>query len=143
MATKKKKKLATSSKRVAKKVAKKPAAKAAKSLAKRPAAKAARKPPAKRPAKHQVVHWEIQSRAPERLHSFYADALGWEIDTNNPMRYGMVASGGPQGIDGGIGGTLGPCSHVYVYAPVPRLPVPQVRTHASRGFNLSPHSVHI
>ncbi len=140
MATKKKKKLATSSKRVAKKVAKKPAAKAAKSLAKRPAAKAARKPPAKRPAKHQVVHWEIQSQAPEKLHSFYADALGWEIDTNNPMRYGMVASGGPQGIDGGIGGAPGTISRVLVYAMVPSIPGVLERIVSLGGKTLMPRT---
>ena len=48
---------------------------------------------------HQVVHWEIQSDNPETLHRFYAEALGWAIDTNNPMGYGMVSSKGAEGIN--------------------------------------------
>jgi predicted enzyme related to lactoylglutathione lyase len=140
MAAKKKKKLAASSKSVAKKAAKSPAAKAAKKPAKRAAAKAAARPPAKAPAKHQVVHWEIQSPAPERLHSFYADALGWEIDTNNPMRYGMVASGGPRGIDGGIGGTQGTSSRVLVYAMVPSIPPVLERIGSLGGKTLMPRT---
>jgi predicted enzyme related to lactoylglutathione lyase len=139
MAAKKKKKLPASSKRVAKKAAKSPAAKA-KRPAKMAAAKAAKRPPAKPPAKHQVVHWEIQSRAPERLHSFYADALGWEIDTNNPMRYGMVASGGPQGIDGGIGGAPGTSSRVLVYAMVPSIPGVLERIVSLGGKTLMPRT---
>jgi len=136
MAAKKKKKLAASSKRVAKKAAKRPAAKAAK----RPAEKVATKSPKKRAAKHEVVHWEIQSLAPEKLHSFYAGALGWEIDANNPMRYGMVASGGPQGIDGGIGGTQSPSSRVLVYASVPSIPVVLERIESLGGKTLMPRT---
>jgi predicted enzyme related to lactoylglutathione lyase len=164
----KKKNLATSSKRVAKKAAKGSVAKAAKGsvakgakgsvakgakgsvakgakgsvakAAKKPAAKTAASSPKKRAAKHEIVHWEIQSRAPERLHSFYADALGWEIDTNNPMRYGMVASGGPQGIDGGIGGTQGTSSRVLVYAAVPSIPLVLERIESLGGKTLMPRT---
>jgi hypothetical protein len=73
------------------------------------------------PRVHSVVHWEIQSQAPERLHRFYADALGWQVNANNPMNYGMVASKGKAGIDGGIGGAQGPGSRVTVYAAVPSI----------------------
>ena len=86
--------------------------------AKRPARKAA---PAKPKAKHPVVHWEIQSMDPARLHSFYTNVFGWKIDTNNPMGYGMVQSGGGGGIGGGIGGTQMPASKVLVYASVPSI----------------------
>ena len=70
---------------------------------------------------HPVVHWEIQSRNPERLHSFYAEAFGWKIDADNPMKYGMVASKGREGINGGIGGTQEPDSRVVVYSAVPSI----------------------
>jgi predicted enzyme related to lactoylglutathione lyase len=111
MASKKAKKKST--KRAGKPVAKK--------AAKRSAAK---KAPAKRAPKgplHQVIHWEIQSKSPERLHGFYRDVFAWNIDTNNPMKYGMVASGGEHGIDGGIGGTESPSSDVLVYVGTPSI----------------------
>jgi predicted enzyme related to lactoylglutathione lyase len=117
----------------AKKKAKKKAmaapSRAGKATAKRAAAK-----PAKRAAKsrkpaaakgrarvHEIVHWEIQSQDPVKLHKFYAEAFGWKIDANNPMQYGMVSSAGKDGIDGGIGGTEGPGSRVVVYAEVPEI----------------------
>jgi predicted enzyme related to lactoylglutathione lyase len=65
------------------------------------------------------VHWEIQSQNPTKLHKFYGEVFGWTIDANNPMQYGMVSSGGREGIDGGIGGTEGGASRVLVYAAVP------------------------
>ena len=86
--------------------------------AKRPVRRAA---PAKAKSKHPVVHWEIQSMDPGRLHSFYTNVFGWKIDTNNPMGYGMVQSGGGGGIGGGIGGTQMPASKVLVYASVPSI----------------------
>jgi predicted enzyme related to lactoylglutathione lyase len=87
--------------------------------AKRPAARAAA--PAKAKPRHPVVHWEIQSQDPGRLHSFYSSVFGWKIDSNNPMNYGMVASDGSGGIAGGIGGTQMPESRVLVYAAVPSI----------------------
>ncbi len=98
---------------------KKPAAKkpAKKAAARKAAPRRAAAP--KKPAGPAIVHWEIQSQTPDRLHSFYADVFGWKIDANNPMNYGMVASGrGAGGIDGGIGGTQSPGSRVVVYAQV-------------------------
>jgi predicted enzyme related to lactoylglutathione lyase len=133
MATKKKskktaKKTTAPKKPVAKKTAtKKPAAK--KTAMKKPVAKkAARKAPARKAAApkaphvaHPVMHWEIQSQRPADLHAFYSDVLGWAIDANNPMNYGMVTSGGAKGINGGIGGSPAPGSRVLVYAEVPAI----------------------
>ena len=93
-----------------------------KSAPKRAAKPAAKKPPnVKGPRVHSVVHWEIQSQNPERLHSFYRDAFGWVIDANNPMNYGMVQSKGDEGINGGIGGSPQGGSRVTVYAAVPSI----------------------
>jgi uncharacterized protein len=98
-------------------------------------AKASKRRAAKAPAKKapvEVVHWEIQSRDPGKLHAFYADAFGWTIDANNPMQYGMVASGGPRGIDGGIGGAQSGGSRVVVYASVASI-VPTLQRIESLG----------
>ncbi|HEX8791519.1 MAG TPA: VOC family protein [Polyangiaceae bacterium] len=107
-------------KRGSKKAKKAGKAKAApkRAAAKRPVRRAA---PPKPKAKHPVVHWEIQSMDPARLHSFYTNVFGWKIDTNNPMGYGMVQSGGGGGIGGGIGGTQMPSPKVVVYASVPSI----------------------
>jgi predicted enzyme related to lactoylglutathione lyase len=91
----------------AKKIAKKGAAKRA--AAKAPVAKVA----------HQVVHWEIQARDAAAEQRFYRDLFGWTIDANNPMNYGLVSSGGKDGIDGGIGGSAEGGSRVVVYVTVP------------------------
>jgi predicted enzyme related to lactoylglutathione lyase len=107
-------------KKTKKSAAKKPAKKAAPRKA--AAKKAAPKRAAARTAKQagpSIVHWEIQSQMPDKLHTFYADAFGWKVDANNPMNYGMVSSGGKEAIDGGIGGSPGaPGSRVLVYANV-------------------------
>lgn len=106
-------------KKAKKSAAKKPAKRAA---AKKPAAKKAapkRAAAAPKKAGPSIVHWEIQSTTPDKLHTFYADVFGWKIDANNPMNYGMVSSGGKEGIDGGIGGSMGGGpSKVLVYADV-------------------------
>ena len=50
-----------------------------------------------------VIHFEIVSKDADKLHSFYSDVFGWNIDASNPMNYGIVDNGG-EGINGGIGG---------------------------------------
>lgn len=65
-----------------------------------------------------IVHWEIQAQDAKRIQRFYADLFGWKIDSANPMNYGMVASKGNGGIDGGIGGTMSGRSRLLVYATV-------------------------
>jgi hypothetical protein len=135
-----------STKKPVKKTAK-PAPKAAKKAA--PAKKAARKaaPPkraavrkARKPSGPQIVHWEIQSQSPETLHDFYADVFGWDIDTNNAMKYGMVASGGADGINGGIGGSQAPGSRVLVYANVPSIDATLARIAELGGATILPRT---
>jgi uncharacterized protein len=111
-------KKATPKKTAAKAPAKKPVAK--KAAPKKTAARKAPAPKAPHVA-HPVMHWEIQSQRPAELHAFYADVLGWAIDANNEMNYGMVTSGGAKGINGGIGGSPAPGSRVVVYAEVPKI----------------------
>jgi predicted enzyme related to lactoylglutathione lyase len=133
-----------SSKKKAKKAGKKVKAAARKPVAKRAAAApkraAARKAAPKKPKpKHPIVHWEIQSKNPAQLQSFYANAFGWAIDANNPMNYGMVTSGGGEGsINGGIGGTQGPVSKVIVYAAVPSIDATLGRIQQHGGRTVMP-----
>ncbi len=125
-----------------KKAAPKKAAPKKKVVAKKAAAARAPAPP-KKPAgpKHQVLHWEIQSTQPERLHSFYRDVFGWEINADNPMKYGMVSSGrGSNGIDGGIGGSMGPTAKTLVYAGVPSIEEALVKVSEKGGRTIMPRS---
>jgi predicted enzyme related to lactoylglutathione lyase len=111
-----------------------------KTTSSRPAKRRAAKAPKKKASAAQVVHWEIQSQNPTKLHQFYADAFSWKIDANNPMRYGMVASGGPQGIDGGIGGTQAPGSRIVVYAAVPSIVTTLERIESLGGKTIMPRT---
>ena len=74
-----------------------------------------------------VVHFEVIGKDAEKLTSYYAELFGWEIDSNNPMHYGIVAREGNTnaegvGIGGGVGG--GPDGyegHVTFYVEVPNV----------------------
>ncbi len=55
-----------------------------------------------------VVHFEVVGKDGEKLQQYYSKLFGWQIDANNPMKYGMVARDGNTGPDGvGIGGGVG------------------------------------
>jgi predicted enzyme related to lactoylglutathione lyase len=114
--------------------------KAAKKAAPKKAAAKKAMPTKAKLIKHEIVHWEIQAQNPARLHDFYGEALGWDIDTNNPMKYGMVASGGPEGINGGIGGSPGPGSRVLVYAQVASIPALLERIESLGGKTIMPRT---
>ena len=65
----------------------------------------------------KVVHFEILGNNPEELNKFYSKVFEWEIDTNNPIGYGMVKSSGKGSIGGGIGkveGGLPPHAIFYI-----------------------------
>ena len=49
-----------------------------------------------------VVHFELVTRDGAAAQAFYSDVFGWKVDANNPMKYGMVDTGGDEGIGGGI-----------------------------------------
>ena len=109
----------------AKKTAKKSSKKAVKKTAapkrsakRSPAKKAASSRKTAKVAKPTIVHWEIQAKDAKRIQRFYADLFGWTIEASNPMNYGMVASGGKDAINGGIGGSPNGASRVLVYASV-------------------------
>jgi uncharacterized protein len=72
-----------------------------------------------------VVHFEIVGADGEKLQSYYSELFGWEIDANNPMKYGIVPREGNLNKDGvGIGGGVGTGpegypGHVTFYVEVP------------------------
>ena len=72
-----------------------------------------------------VVHFEIIGNDGDKLRSYYSDLFGWEIDADNPMKYGSVQREGNVNPDGvGIGGGIGPgpegyAGHVTFYVEVP------------------------
>jgi uncharacterized protein len=55
-----------------------------------------------------VVHFEVIAQDPEKLHGYYSELFGWEIDADNPVNYGIVARDANTNADGiGIGGGVG------------------------------------
>jgi uncharacterized protein len=72
-----------------------------------------------------VVHFEITGQDAKKLAGYYSDLFGWEIDSNNPMNYGIVPREGNTSPDGvGIGGGIaegpeGYPGHVTFYVDVP------------------------
>jgi uncharacterized protein len=72
-----------------------------------------------------VVHFEIIGKDADKLKSYYSDLFGWEIDSDNPMNYGIVPRDGNVNPDGvGIGGGVGTgpegyAGHVTFYVEVP------------------------
>ena len=72
-----------------------------------------------------VVHFEIVGKDAEKLQSYYSELFGWEIDSSNPMNYGLVqreanVNADGVGIGGGVGaGPDGYDGHVTFYVEVP------------------------
>jgi predicted enzyme related to lactoylglutathione lyase len=73
-----------------------------------------------------VVHFEIVGKDGEKLQRYYGELFGWNIQADNPMKYGMVdgketkTADGQQGIGGGVGqGPDGYEGHVTFYVAVP------------------------
>jgi predicted enzyme related to lactoylglutathione lyase len=72
-----------------------------------------------------VVHFEIAGKDVDKLKAYYSDLFGWEIDSDNPMNYGLVQRDGNVNADGvGIGGGIGQGpegypGHVTFYVEVP------------------------
>jgi hypothetical protein len=72
-----------------------------------------------------VVHFEIVGKDAQRLQRYYSDLFGWEVNSDNPMNYGLVQREGNVNADGvGIGGGVGAgpegyAGHVTFYVEVP------------------------
>jgi uncharacterized protein len=72
-----------------------------------------------------VVHFEVIGIDGKKLQTYYSELFGWEMDTDNPMDYGVVQREGNVNADGiGIGGGVaggpeGYAGHVTFYVEVP------------------------
>jgi uncharacterized protein len=86
-----------------------------------------------------VVHFEVIGKDPEALQSFYSDLCGWEIDSDNPMNYGVVqretnVNDDGVGIGGGVGaGPEGYDGHVTFYIEVPDVEAALARAESLGG----------
>jgi hypothetical protein len=86
-----------------------------------------------------VVHFEIVGKDAAKLHSYYSELFGWEIDADNPLNYGIVsrdANVSPDGI--GIGGGIasgpeGYDGHVTFYIGVPDVEAALARAESLGG----------
>lgn len=65
-----------------------------------------------------VVHFEIMGGNGNELEKFYSELFGWKINSNNPMKYGIVETGGPGGINGGVGPAHDGNKRISIYAQV-------------------------
>ena len=65
-----------------------------------------------------VVHWEIIGPDATALQGFYRDLFDWRVEAHNPWQYGLVETGGEQGINGGIGPDQQNGRRVTVYVEV-------------------------
>lgn len=69
-----------------------------------------------------IVHFEIMGGSDGQLEAFYAGLFGWRINSNNPMKYGVVDTGDAKSINGGVGISHDGNKRVTVYAQVQDLP---------------------
>jgi hypothetical protein len=66
-----------------------------------------------------VVHFEIMGAEGNQLERFYAELFGWKIDSNNPMKYGVVDTEAELGgINGGVGPAKDGSKRVSIYVQV-------------------------
>lgn len=89
-----------------------------------------------------VVHFEIIGKDGDKLKSYYSELFGWEIDSDNPMNYGIVQREGNTNTDGvGIGGGVGGgpegyAGHVTFYVEVPDVEAALARAESLGGSRI-------
>ena len=71
-----------------------------------------------------VVHFEVIGKDAATLQRYYSQLFGWEVDADNPLKYGSVAREGNTnadgaGIAGGIAALPDYTGHVTFYVEVP------------------------
>jgi predicted enzyme related to lactoylglutathione lyase len=47
-----------------------------------------------------VVHFEVIGKDGQKLQSYYGELFGWQIDSSNPMNYGVVQRDGNTNSEG-------------------------------------------
>jgi predicted enzyme related to lactoylglutathione lyase len=86
-----------------------------------------------------VVHFEIIGGEGNELETFYRELFGWKINSNNPMKYGIVETGGgPGGINGGVGTANDGGKRVSIYAQVKDLQATLDRVNQLGGKTVLP-----
>ncbi len=86
---------------------------------------------------NHVTHFEVLvANDAETAWTFYADVFGWKINSDNPMRYGLVDTGG--GIGGGIGKSMDGKNHTTFYVEVDDPQAVLDRVEKSGGKTLMP-----
>ncbi|MEO7198295.1 MAG: VOC family protein [Solirubrobacterales bacterium] len=89
-----------------------------------------------------VVHFEVIGKDGDKLKSYYSELFGWEIDSNNPMNYGVIQREGNTGTDGvGVGGGVssgpeGYEGHVTFYVAVPDVEEALVKAESLGGSRI-------
>jgi predicted enzyme related to lactoylglutathione lyase len=87
-----------------------------------------------------VIRFEIMGGKGNQLEKFYGDLFGWKIDSNNPMKYGMVDTGTQGGINGGVGPSQDGGKRVSVYVQVEDLDVVLAKAEKLGGKTILPPS---
>ena len=87
-----------------------------------------------------VVRFEIMGGKANQLENFYEDLFGWTIDSNNPMKYGIVDTGNQTGINGGVGTTQDGIRRVSVYIEVEDLDATLAKAEKFGGKTILPPS---
>ena len=87
-----------------------------------------------------VVRFEIMGGKGNQLEEFYKELFGWKIDSNNPMKYGMVDTGSPGGINGGVGTGQDGRNRVSVYIEVESLDATLAKAEKLGGKTILPPS---
>lgn len=65
-----------------------------------------------------VVHFEIMGGNGNELEQFYSQLFEWNINSNNPMQYGVIDTAGTGNIGGGVGPSRDGGKRVTVYVQV-------------------------
>lgn len=84
-----------------------------------------------------VVHFEVVGADGPKLQSFYRDAFGWTVDTDNPMDYGIVDNGG-EGINGGVAASPDGTAYATFYVQVDDLQATLARIEELGGQTVMP-----
>ena len=87
-----------------------------------------------------VVRFEIMGGNGNQLEKFYRELFGWKIDSNNPMKYGMVDTRTQGGINRGVGSSQDGGNRVSVYVQVEDLDAALAKAEKLGGKTILPPS---
>ena len=88
-----------------------------------------------------VIHWEITGKDAPKLQQFYTDLFGWNVDSNNPINYGLVDTQTEDGINGGIAQEQELATRVTVYVQVDDLQAYLDKAESLGGKTILPPTV--